>query len=132
MSTKRDSNAHRVPPNPNPNLPDFIHLRYQDSEGKLSGQGGITIAYRRIQDSIDGYEVAVARCCPTDNFSRKIGRQIASGFLKFNNLYVIKIAENASHDIVRSTIILFVMRKYSLPEQNKPSVPTNNQGQTLH
>ena len=152
-STKRDSNAHRVPPNTNPNSIDFIHLRYQDSKGKLSGQGGITIAYRRVQDSPDKYEVAIARCRDTDNFCRKIGRNIASGFLAFNNLYIFKIegygntlyARNTKtqkqiwQDEIRARIIKFVIKKTEPSDSNKnpiketpPSLPQTKEGQTLH
>jgi len=140
--SKRDSNGHRTPPNTNPNLPDFIHLRYTNSKGELSGQGGITIAYRRTADSEFKYEVAVARCCPTDNFCRKIGRQIASGFLAFNNCFVLNITYNLQikdskenqiefYQIVRNKILEFVTKKFNFLEQ-KSSLPTTPEGQTLH
>lgn len=53
----------------------YIHLRNR-YDGYLMPTGGMTIAY-----DVDGDRVfyAVAQCSVKDNFSRRIGRRVASG-----------------------------------------------------
>lgn len=69
----------------NTNNIKFLHYRRYDVDNEfydvLSARGGVTFAY---QLSEDGTQVAVAkaRCNDTDNFDKRIGREISSGRLK--------------------------------------------------
>lgn len=91
-----------APPNPTKDAEDkikFIHLRFHSDEEKtpqnklgITGKGGATVAYRRTQDGRN-LEYAFTLCCLRDNFSRKLGRTIATNFL--NGDYKHRIATNA-------------------------------------
>lgn len=51
----------------------YIHIRSDE------GRGSVTVAYK-IENNTVSYNIA--RCCPTDNFCRRIGRNIARGRLE--------------------------------------------------
>ena len=66
----------------------FRHIRnymtdYRTGENVISNLGGATIAYKEIGEN--KIRFAVALCSEKDNFSKKIGRTIASGRLKSDN-----------------------------------------------
>lgn len=56
----------------------YLHLRFPENAG-ISNRGGATLAYIEL----DGFfPLNVAWCSFSDNFSRKIGRTVASNRLK--------------------------------------------------
>ena len=69
----------------------FIHRRYlADASAKdlkegrsvgISCKGGITIGYVWLPGS-EKIKLAVARCCMTDNFNRRVARDIVTGRLQ--------------------------------------------------
>jgi hypothetical protein len=71
----------------------FLHYRLINRDGKPDGRGGATVAYRLVakadgHSSSDTVQYAVARCRlgygSSDNFNRRIGRDIATGRLLKN------------------------------------------------
>jgi len=76
METKRNEKV-------DPTEVKYRHIRNYDFNGDISNRGGITIAYR--EPTATTIEYAVARCNPSDNFSRKMGRIIATGRLNSVN-----------------------------------------------
>ena len=69
----------------------FIHRRYITSPSKedqkkgktfsLDGRGGITVGYK-YDDTNKVVRLAIARCATTDNFNRKVARDIVMGRLE--------------------------------------------------
>lgn len=56
----------------------YLHIRQYDVDTlELSSTGGITLAYTANKD-IDGIFISLAQCSQRDQFSRKIGRELAS------------------------------------------------------
>lgn len=55
----------------------FMHLRDIDNS-VVNPRGGITIAYREVDD---GLEMAFAACSRKDNYSKRFGRAVSSSRL---------------------------------------------------
>ena len=55
----------------------YMHIRRVDENGAIMSTGGITIAWTG-NESLDGIFVHYAECSVRDQYSRKIGRQLAS------------------------------------------------------
>jgi len=69
--------------NVDPTEVKFRHIRFFDDDSNIDNRGGITVAYKETTPTT--IEYAVARCNPSDNFSRKRGRILAAGRLKSDN-----------------------------------------------
>ena len=100
---------HRQPPNPNPNPVKFIHFRYTNEDQTPTNNGGVTIAYRDSVASPGCIEAAWSRCNLSDNFCKKVGRDIAVGNLDFDNYYALEV--DPSKDDVYSAIVNFFTHK---------------------
>ena len=59
----------------------FIHVRQVDEEGTIMAGGGLTIAWTANKD-LDHIFVHFSQCSLRDQFSRKIGRELAAQRLK--------------------------------------------------
>ena len=59
----------------------FIHIRECDEDGELLQTGGATIAYT-INETLKSIFLNVSKCSVNDQFSRKIGREVAQKRLK--------------------------------------------------
>ena len=106
--------------NSNPNEPRYIHLRYQNDDGSIANQGGVTIAWRDSDEHEDKVEVAFSRCIWYDNFNKKIGRAIALGNLKYFALYLVDKVGTPSEQYEK--IIDFVNKKIDEHEQISTAV----------
>jgi len=58
----------------------FLHIRNRDNEGKIISNGGRTVAYYVDEEGFV-WAYAVAKCHPSDNFDKQVGRDKASGRL---------------------------------------------------
>ena len=77
----------------------YLHYRQTDLEGHLIPKGGATVSYTPTEE---GAQVGVSICSPRENFSRRIGRHIATGraqLLRVDTQHqaeqVIEVADNA-------------------------------------
>lgn len=77
----------------------FIHLRNRPKGAPVSNRGGATIAYRETDDG--RIEYAIARCMPSDNFSRKEGRVKSGG--RINSPHLRKVTKPMSEQEFRSS-----------------------------
>jgi len=78
----------------------FLHIRNKTADGKISNFGGATLGF----DHIDGnLFVSLARCCPVDNFNKKIGRTIAEN--RFNRGDIFKVECNGNIMLVSDCLI---------------------------
>jgi len=102
---EQNSKAVESPPAGKPFEVKFIHLRNHEAEisegvagptSEITAWGGVTIGYIEVpcEDDKDKKEIlyTFAKCCVSDNFNKKIGRNICIGRLKKNkDVQVIKI-----------------------------------------
>jgi hypothetical protein len=58
----------------------FIHLRVLDSMGKPYSTGGVTVAYKLLEENRVLFQYAI--CTDKDNYNKSIGRAIAGGRLE--------------------------------------------------
>lgn len=79
----------RPAPIVNPKPIRYIHLRYKNEDGVLINNMGVTIAYRETKDNQDKVELAYARCSYEDNFCKKVGRDITTGWLNYGHSHII-------------------------------------------
>lgn len=74
------------------------HIRIRNLDGTYSNGGGSTIAFR---EAGDGIEYGITYCAPRDNFSRKVGRDVAIGRLNSGNrTYVGEMSVEAFESIL--------------------------------
>ena len=59
----------------------FLHIRECDEEGELLQTGGLTIVYT-VSYEMKEIFLNIAKCSVNDQFSRKIGREVAEERLK--------------------------------------------------
>jgi len=62
-----------------PTKSSFLHIRERSLRGDLAPRGGCTIAFAQIDPST--LALAAAFCSDRDQFSKRIGREIARGRL---------------------------------------------------
>ena len=65
----------------------FIHCRQINQEGKITPNGGMTIAYT-LNNEFKVVGFAVAKCHMKDHYNKKVGRMKAKGRLKSPNYYI--------------------------------------------
>jgi hypothetical protein len=102
----------------------FIHLRYHfddlvspDNPLGIYNKGGVTIAYQYVNHN-EKIIFAMALCCMKDNFNRKIGRAVSSGYLKSGNCYVVDFGDEPDffhffNKQIRPKIMNKIGNKYS-------------------
>lgn len=62
-----------------------LHIRRYAQHGEehvLKNNGGYTVLVRKNPERNNSYDLSVARCGKSDNFSKKVGRAIAEGRLR--------------------------------------------------
>lgn len=104
----------------------FIHLRYHFKDLRsrnnpygIYNKGGVTIAYQ-IFDFNRKIFFAIALCSMKDNFNRKIGRAVASGYLEKGNCYVVNLPEGDDfYDVFTTQICPKVMNKLETKYSNE-------------
>ena len=79
----------------------FIHIRARRANGSVLEKGGTTVAYDFNPETRIAH-FAVAYCSKRDNYCKRIGRDVASGRLKWPPADKVHIPEGQS---VASTIV---------------------------
>jgi hypothetical protein len=91
----------------------FIHLRYFDENNELIQNAGITVAYLLNPADHNLLLVSFARCHPSDNYNKKIGRAISIGRMLHTDYYIVhRQGDNKDFDLVTSFVNQKVMSHY--------------------
>lgn len=87
-----------------PNEIYFLHLRYFDDSGRVLGKGGMTVAWKIVEDAEGEKKIkaGLSICSEKDNFCRKYGRNLAKGRVEEQFHHVNYMGRDLNGEIITS------------------------------